>query len=96
LYKVKIGVALWLVELADSLNEDKIEEHAFEILQESLALSKKKIDISFNNGLSGIGFSLFYLIKNQLLDADFNELFEQQTHTVLKQIKILSDLNPYE
>ena len=87
LYNGKTGISLCLFELAHYLKDGEIEKHAFELLQESLILSSKKKDISFKNGLSGVGFVLLYLIKNQLIDADFEELFEDCTNNILNHIE---------
>ncbi len=73
LYNGKVGMSLCLFEVSRLLNDDFIEEHAFELLQESLV--SKTEDIRFENGLSGIGFVLNYLIDNRFIDADFNEFF---------------------
>lgn len=76
-YNGKAGISLSLFEMANYLQDEKIEEHAFELLQESLVLGEKKNNIRFESGLSGIGFVLLYLIQNKLIDADFNDLFEE-------------------
>jgi hypothetical protein len=57
-------------------------------LQESLALSNaKNTNINVENGLSGIAFVLLYLIKNKFIDADFEELFREQTIQIQSQMK---------
>jgi hypothetical protein len=89
LYNGKSGIALCLFEIANYLNDKNIEENAFELLQESLALSNKntKAHIDFSNGLIGIAFVLLYLIKNRFIDADFEELFREQTDQIQSQLK---------
>lgn len=81
LYNGKAGMSLSLFEVARYLNDESIEEHAFELLQESL-LSKND-DIGFEYGLSGIGYVLQYLIENEFIDADFDEFFGEQTGKIL-------------
>lgn len=85
LYNGKAGLSLCLFEVAKMLTNEFIEKHAFELLQEAL-LSKNE-DISFENGLAGIGFTLLYLINNQFIEGDFEELFQDQF------TKILADIN---
>jgi hypothetical protein len=75
LYDGKSGMALCLFEVARYLDNEELADKAFELLQESLAFVNKSRNISFGNGLSGIGFVLLYLIENQFIDADFEELF---------------------
>ena len=81
LYNGKAGIAWALFETARFLQDEYIEEQAFELLQE--ALISKTDDIGFENGLSGIGYVLLYLIKNDFIDADFDELFDEQYEKIL-------------
>ena len=89
LYNGKAGMALALFEIARCLHDEYIEERASELLQESL-LSKNE-DIGFENGLSGIGFTLLYLIRNRFVDADFEELFGHNLSKILKVLKEWKD-----
>lgn len=84
LYNGKAGLSLCLFEIAKILKDESIEEHAFELLQEAL-LSKNE-DISFENGLSGIGFTLLYLINNLFIEADFDELFQDKVTKIMANI----------
>lgn len=76
LYHGKAGMALALFEAARQLHDDYVEEQAFGLLEEAL-LSKNE-DIGFENGLAGIGYTLLYLIENEFIEADFDELFSEQ------------------
>lgn len=73
LYSGKSGMALSLFETAVFLHDEYIEEQAFQTFQEALLTRTK--DISFENGLCGIGYVLIYLIRNAMLEADLKELF---------------------
>lgn len=86
-YNGKIGISLALFEAARYLNDDYIESQAFELLQEALLC--KSEDISFENGLSGIGYVLIYLIENKFIDADFWELFAEKHKKIVDKLKIL-------
>nr|WP_320057663.1 lanthionine synthetase LanC family protein [uncultured Bacteroides sp.] len=85
LYNGKAGMALALFEAARYLQDEYIEEQAFELLQESL-LSKNE-DVSFENGLSGIGYVLLYLIENEFIEADFYDLFKEQCEKVIEHFE---------
>lgn len=108
LYNGKAGMSLCLFEVARAMEDEQLEEHAFELVQEAL-LSKNE-DIGFENGLSGVGFVFRYLIDKEFIDADFEEMFGEQTQKILdglekrkteplqimnsiKMIYFLSDLN---
>lgn len=85
LYNGKAGISLCLFEIARFLQDDYIENHAFELLQQSLLTRSE--DIGFENGLSGVGYVLTYLIKNKFIDADFDELFGLQLKKIEKYIE---------
>lgn len=91
LYNGKAGMALALFEAARYLQDDYIEEQAFDLLQE--ALISKTEDISFENGLGGIGYALLCLMHNDFVDADFQELFGEQHQKILVQIEKLKERN---
>lgn len=80
LYNGKAGIALALFEVARCLQDQYIEEQACDLLQESL-LSKNE-DIGFENGLSGIGYVLCYLIENKFIEADFEDLFQNNLYKI--------------
>lgn len=85
LYNGKVGIALGLFEAARYLHDDSIENEAFNLLQESLLSNNK--DVSFENGLSGIGSAFFYLIENQFIDADFEEIFKEHCEEIIKRFE---------
>ena len=87
LYNGKAGISLCFFEIARFLQDEYIEEQAFELLQESL-LTKNE-DIGFENGLSGIGYVLLYLIQNKFVEADFEDLFDSQQRKIEGYIKRL-------
>lgn len=75
-YYGRAGVSLAFFEAARLLADDYLEEHAFELLQE--ALLYKGDDLSLHNGYSGISFVFHYLIENDFVEADVDELFSEQ------------------
>ena len=90
LYNGKAGIVVTLFETSKYLQCEYIEEQAFALLKETLLA--KMDDLSFENGLSGIGYALLYLIKEKFINGDFEELFdknhlkiEKGLETILKQ-----------
>ena len=73
LYNGKAGMALALFQTAGLLDDEYMEEQAFQTLQEALLTQTR--DAGFEKGLSGIGYVLLSLIRGGLIDADFDELF---------------------
>lgn len=81
----KAGFSLCLYEIARLLQDEYIEYQEFELLKESL-LTKNE-DIGFENGLSGIGYVLLYLIQNKFIEADFGDLFGSQQKKIEEYIE---------
>jgi len=82
LYNGKAGLSLSLFIAAEYLQDEQLEDTAYNLLQESLVI--KNYDVSFENGLAGIGYVLCYLIENKYLEADFDEIFGMQYETLVK------------
>lgn len=83
LYYGRAGMSICLFEVSRYLNDEYIEDYAFTLLKQSLVNEKK--DIRFDAGLSGIGYVLAYLIRNEFVDADFNELFQNQHNIIVNE-----------
>lgn len=82
LYSGKAGYSLALYLANNYLYDEYIEQRAYDLLRETLLISTD--DISFENGLSGIGYVLLYLIDNDYLDANFEELFCTQHNKIMQ------------
>lgn len=92
LYSGKVGLSLCLFEVSKLLQDEYIEEQAFELLQESLL--SINTDISFENGLSGIGYVLLYLIENKFIEADFEESFGGSLKKIVKGLEVIEKQKP--
>ena len=53
----------------------------------------KSKSIGFENGLAGIGYVLKYLINNQYIDADFNDLFKDKDALISSSIEEIMHSN---
>lgn len=76
LYYGKAGLAVGLFELSRYLNDERIENHAFELLNQSLISKTEVCDLE--KGLSGIAYALRYLVENRFIEADANELISDK------------------
>lgn len=83
LYYGRAGISICLFEASRYLNDEYIEDYAFTLLKQSLVNEKK--DIRFDAGLSGIGYALAYLIRNEFVDADLHELFQIQNNIIVDE-----------
>ncbi|GHU65479.1 hypothetical protein FACS1894160_4960 [Bacteroidia bacterium] len=79
----KSGLSLCLFEMAGYLDDEDIEEQAYILLQESLALMNKGESTSFHTRPADIGFVLLYLITYQFIDADYDELFGEESNKMI-------------
>ena len=93
LYNGKAGLALSLFEWARAYDNNAWEEHAFELLQETLLTRNKAVD--FENGLSGIGYAFSYLIENRFIEADFNDLFGEKSEFIVTELAKTDDERCY-
>ena len=84
LYQGKAGIALALFEASRYLQDENVENEAFRLLQE--ALIHKDQDYTFENGWSGIGCVLCYLIENKLIEADFDKIFSEQYEKIIQSL----------
>lgn len=85
LYHGKAGVALALFEASRHLQSEDIENEAYKLFQEALIHSEK--DFTFENGLSGIGYALCYLINNNLAKANFDEIFGEKFELIVRSLE---------
>ena len=69
----KAGIALSLFITSLYKRDERIENHAFELLQHSLVYCGETIN--FHAGSSGIGFVLYFLIKHGYIEGEFADLF---------------------
>lgn len=93
-YNGKAGIVVTLYETSRYLQCEYLEEQAFALLQETLLA--KTDDISFENGLSGIGYVLLYLIKEKFIIGNFEELFDKNHLKIAKGLEtVVKQGNPY-
>ena len=90
LHNGKAGLSLSLFMAARYLQDESIEDAAYQLLKESLTI--KTGDISFENGRSGTGYALLYLIENNYLEADFDEIFGEQYEMIIKNLSIIEKM----
>ena len=82
LYNGKAGLSIVLFELSAISGNKLWEDHAYELICQALITTD--LNTSFTSGLSGIGYSLLYLINNNFIDADFDELFGEKRNLIEK------------
>ena len=85
LYNGKTGFSISLFLASEYLQDEDIYNIAHGLLSESLII--RNGDLSFENGLSGVGYALLYLIENDYVEADFDELFSEQYEVIIRSFE---------
>lgn len=80
----KSGLCLVFFELSRTQKIERLEEYAFELLQQ---LVHERKNVTFSNGAAGIGYLLFHLIRERFVEGDYNELFGQQHRKIICTIQ---------
>ena len=84
----KAGGALALFEAATLLGDEALEDGAFNLLQE--ALLSQVAEPGWQSGWAGIGRVLLHVIRADMLEADFDELFgEKLPELLLVDLKLM-------
>lgn len=76
LYHGKTGIILFFVHYARFTGNPIYDEIAGELLDEIIEEIHDGIATDFENGLSGIGWGLLYLLKNKFMDGNPDEILE--------------------
>lgn len=74
LFHGKMGVVLFFFHYANYTNNIYYQEYAGVLLDEIFEDIHAGITLDFENGLSGIGWSLLYLLKNHFVEGDPDEV----------------------
>ncbi|NDV65747.1 hypothetical protein [Bacteroides sp. 224] len=82
----KMGIALFLYSYARYSNGKYYSDFADDLLDEILA-SAARIPTTFEDGLTGIGWAVNYLIKNKLVEGDPNEVLNDVDKRVFSHLR---------
>lgn len=80
----KAGGALALFEAATLLGDEALEDGAFNLLQE--ALLSQVAEPGWQSGWAGIGRVLLHVIRADMLEADFDELFGEKLPELRRRV----------
>lgn len=74
LYHGKMGIVLFFVHYARYTNNPIYQEYAGDLLDEIFEDIHAGITLDFENGLSGIGWGILYLLKNHFVEGNPDEV----------------------
>lgn len=89
LYDGKAGLSLSLFITSKALQDEKIEDIAYDLIKESLVIGQN--DPNFEQGTAGIGYVLLYLIENKYLDADFDDILGVQYEQLIQSFSKIEE-----
>ncbi|GHT10683.1 hypothetical protein FACS189426_11350 [Bacteroidia bacterium] len=75
LYYGKTGIAIFFFHYAAYTKETKYEDFACELLEEIVPQLSKNYSVDFETGLTGIGVGIEYLVRENFVDADTDDIF---------------------
>lgn len=84
LFHWKMGIALFFFEYGRSTGCDVYTDIAEELLDDIWALIDAELSISFESGLSGIGWGIEYLLQNRFISGDGNEVCEEMDRIIMQ------------
>ena len=84
LYHGKMGIVLFFYNYAQYTGNPVYEEFAGELLDEIFEEVHDNIGIDFENGLSGIGWGILYLLKNNFIVGSPDDILEDIDKKILE------------
>ncbi len=79
----KMGICIFFYHLARKTGDKNYEEFAGELLDEIFEEIDIKTPLDFENGLTGIGWGIEYLVQNGFAEGDTNEILAAIDNSVL-------------
>jgi len=80
----KMGIAIFFYQYSRYTNNKIYEEYAGELIDEIYEEINKNTPVNFENGLTGIGWGIEYLVKNKFVQADTDEALAEIDTTVYR------------
>jgi hypothetical protein len=86
LYHGKTGIAVFFFHYANHTKETKYEDLACELIEEIVPQLSENYSVDYENGLTGIAAGIEYLVRENLVDADTDDLFASMDKAFLDLI----------
>lgn len=80
----KMGISIFFYQLARQTNNPIYEDYAGELIDEIYEEITINNPIDFENGLTGIGWGIEYLVQNGFIEADTEEVLEEFDNRIFK------------
>lgn len=77
LLKGKMGIAIFFYHYAQYVKNKMFSDYAGELVDEIYEEINSSISVDFENGLTGIGWGLEYLVQNKFVQADTDDVLSE-------------------
>jgi hypothetical protein len=84
LFNGKMGIAIFMYKYARQIGNEIYEDYAGELIDEIFEEINTSTPVGFENGLTGVGWGIEYLVKNQFIEADTNEVLSEIDNVINK------------
>ena len=84
LYQGQIGVVLAMSKLFKQTKNEVFSDFHYDLLEIVIEKINKELPLSLNNGLSGIGWGIEYLIQNGFVEGKSVEICEEIDHRIME------------
>lgn len=84
LFHGKTGIVLFFYKYAQYTRNPVYEEFAGELLDELFSEIHDNMGVDFENGLSGIGWGILYLLQNQFITGNPNDILEDIDRRIME------------
>ncbi|WP_319229244.1 lanthionine synthetase LanC family protein [Draconibacterium orientale] len=90
LFNGKMGISILFFLLSRKHQNKIFEDYAHELIDEIYDEISINTSTDFENGLAGIGWGIEYLVQNEFIDADTDEVLEEFDKQLTKELAINS------
>jgi len=84
LFEGQMGIALAISKFYEYTKNDAFLDYVYDLLELTISKINNGLSISFSNGLSGIGWSIEYLIQNKLVEGESVEICEEIDNKIME------------
>jgi len=82
----KMGISIFFFHIARQTKNKIYEDYAGELIDEIYDEITANTPVDFENGLAGIGWGIEYLVQNNFIEADTDEVLEEFDNRIFKEL----------
>jgi len=82
----KMGISIFLFQLARQTKNQIYEDYAGELIDEIYEEITTNTPVDFENGLAGIGWGIEYLVQNKFIEADTDVVHSESNERIFQEL----------